>query len=101
MSPILRSIWLSLAVAALSHAALTVTKVEPPNWWIHHTRNPIQVLLTGENLKGATVSAVSKGFRVDTRGASENGHYLFAYLTIDASVKPGLYHFAVKGCAGT
>jgi hypothetical protein len=46
---------LALAVAAGCLAAPAVTKVEPPNWWLRHTRNPIQVLLTGADLKGAAV----------------------------------------------
>jgi glycosidase len=96
-----RLVWLSVALGALSFAAPTVTKVEPPNWWVGHTRNPVQVLLTGTELGGATVTAAAKGFRVEVRHTSANGHYLFAYVTIDPAVKPGQYRFQVKSAAGT
>ncbi len=97
----LRFAYLPLTVAALAFAAPTVTKVEPPNWWVRHTRNPIQILLTGADLKGASVTTNVRGLRVETRRASDNGHYLFAYLTVDPSVKPGNYPFQVKNASGT
>ena len=76
----LRCSALALVVAAACLAAPAVTKVEPPNWWVRHTWNPVQVLLTGADLKGAVVSTAAKGFRIEVRRTSENGHYLFAYL---------------------
>ncbi len=97
----IRSSLLAFACAVLSHAAPVITKVDPPNWWIRHTRNPIQVLLTGSDLNGAAVSTASTGFRVDVRRTSANGHYIFAYLTIHPSVKPGKYRFDVKSASGT
>ena len=97
MTPMLRTILLLLAT--LAHAAPTVTKVDPPNWWTRHTRNPIQLLLTGDGLQSATVTA-PRGLRVETRTISANGHYLFAYVTIDPSVRPGKYRFDVKSSTG-
>src|ERR1035438_5313014 len=90
---------LALAAAAACLAAPAVSKVEPPNWWVRYTRNPIQVLLTGADLKGAVVSTAAKGFRIEVRRTSENGHYLFAYLTIDPSAKAGKYRFQVKSAS--
>src|SRR5271169_2796629 len=84
----------------VSYAAPTITKVEPPNWWIHHTRNPVQVLLTGTELKDAVVTG-PKGFRIEVRRTSDNGHYLFAYLTIDPSTKAGTYRLQVKSATGS
>src|SRR5258707_68505 len=85
-----------LTVALAAQAAPTVTKVEPPNWWTHHSRNPIQLLLTGDDLNDATLTAVSRAFRVEVRQASADGHYLFAYVTIAAAAKPGAYRFHVR-----
>jgi glycosidase len=91
---------LLIFLATLAHAAPTVTKVDPPNWWTRHTRNPIQLLLTGDGLQSATVTA-PRGLRVETRAISANGHYLFAYVTIDPSVRPGKYRFDVKSPSGS
>ena len=73
-----------------------MNKIEPPNWWVRHSRNPVQLLLTGSDLNGAAVLATSKGFRMDVRQSSADGRYLFAYLTIDRAVRPGRYRFRVR-----
>jgi hypothetical protein len=41
-----------------------VNKVDPPNWWVHHTKNPVQVMLTGTELQGAL------GYITNTPGMS-------------------------------
>ncbi|HWC99287.1 MAG TPA: alpha-amylase family glycosyl hydrolase [Candidatus Sulfopaludibacter sp.] len=92
---------LAIAAAAWLYAAPVIRKVEPPNWWVRHTRNPVQVMLTGSGLQGASVSTQARGLRVEVRRTSENGHYLFAYVTIDAAVKPGKYRFEVRSASGT
>src|SRR4030088_1851078 len=84
-----------LVLSTCAAAAPWVDKVEPPNWWVGHTLNTVQILLTGSDLKGASVVAGSKGFKVDVRGASANGHCLFVYLDIAKSVTPGSYRFRV------
>jgi len=93
----------TLALAGLAFAAASpkVTKVEPPNWWTPHTLNPIQVLLTGSELSGAVVSTASKGFKIEVRKASENGHYLFVYLEISKDTRPGTHRFQVRSGTGT
>ena len=100
MNQTIRSTLLTFVCAAVSSAAPIIAKVDPPNWWIKHTRNPIQVLLTGSELQGASIRPAARGFRVETRRISDNGHYLFAYVTIDPSVKPGGYRFDVKSPTG-
>lgn len=81
-------------------AAPRIDKVEPPNWWTPHTYNPIQILLSGSDLKGAAVTAASPGFKIDVRSASDNGTYLFLYLDIGKAVRPGSYRFQVKNASG-
>lgn len=89
------------AFACTLGAAPRVTKVEPPNWWTPHTYNPVQLLLTGSDLKDATVTTTSKGFKIDVRRASENGHYLFVYLDIARNAAVGAHRFQVKSAAGS
>ncbi len=90
------------AVAAPARAAAPkIEKVEPPNWWVPHTLNPVQILLTGEDLGGASVTTASRGFKIDVRSSSEDGRYLFVYLDIGKSVKAGSYRFQVKNASGT
>jgi len=88
-------------VVSWAVAAPKVDKVEPPNWWTPHTLNPIQLLLSGSDLSGAVVTTTSKGFKIDVRRISENGHYLFAYLDIGKDARPGTHRFQVKSPSGT
>ena len=77
----------------------TIDKVEPPNWWVRHTLNPIQIMLTGSDLGGATVSAPA-GLTVKVRQVSENGHYLFLYVDLSKAQQPKKYTFQVKTASG-
>jgi glycosidase len=90
----------AFTAAAVTKAAPKVEKVEPPNWWVPHTLNPIQILLTGEDLKSATVTTASRGFKIEVRSSSEDGRYLFLYLDIAKSVHPGSFQFQVKNASG-
>ncbi|MCL6543625.1 MAG: cyclomaltodextrinase N-terminal domain-containing protein [Bryobacteraceae bacterium] len=87
-----------LAAAAL--AAPKVEKVEPPNWWTPHTWNTVQLLLTGAELQNAKVSTGSRGLRIDVRGGSPDGRYLFVYLTIAGNAQPGTHRFRIQGATG-
>ena len=33
-----------------------IVKVEPPNWWVGHSINPVRLLVRGANLRGATLA---------------------------------------------
>src|SRR5262249_17426470 len=90
---------LALALAA-AQAAPVISKVEPPNWWIRHTYNPIQILLTGSGLRNAAVTSDSLALRVEARQSSSDGRYLFAYLNISSAAKPGSYHLRVRADGG-
>ncbi len=96
----MRSVIAFLVLVASAQAATTVTKVDPPNWWTGHTLNPVQILLTGSDLANATVTAPT-GLSIKTRQISRDGRYLFAYLDIPKSAKPGTYKFQIKSPAGT
>src|SRR5436190_18982680 len=89
--------WLALACAM---AAPKVDKVEPPNWWTPHTLKTVQVLLTGTELGQAQVSTASRGFKIEVRKISANGHYAFVYLSIGADAQPGTHRFQVKTPSG-
>jgi glycosidase len=90
-----------LAGIACAFAGPKVDKVEPPNWWIPYTWNPVQVLLTGSDLAGATVTTASRGIKIEVRTASESGRYLFVYLDIGKDARPGAHRFQVKKGAET
>ena len=73
----------------------TVGKVEPPNWWADYSISTVRVLIRGTNLKGAKVIA-DKGLTANGVKVSDNGHYLFADVTIPKSVKVGKYNLKIS-----
>src|SRR6266536_2315046 len=96
-----RSCALAICALACAAAAPRVEKVEPPTWWVPHTYNPVQILLTGSGLQGSAVTAAAKGFRIDVRHASGDGRYLFLYISIARGIRPGAYRFQLRNASGT
>ena len=78
----------------------TVEKVEPPNWWVGSTINPVRVLVRGANLKGARAESSNPGIAVSNIAVSANGHYLFADVAIRENVKPGDYPIRITTAVG-
>jgi glycosidase len=93
-----RSLLLLCSVCAV--AAPVVTKVEPPNWWVHQTLNPLQLLIHGTGLNGATIAAPNC-LSVRNVHANDKGTYLFADVAIGKSCKPGDYPLTIKTSDGT
>lgn len=90
---------LILCAVALCAQAPQVSKVEPPNWWIGMTHDPM-LLLTGENLQQARVSSGTPGVTVSRVQTSAEGRYLFAWLRIARSAQPGKALLTVHTAAG-
>lgn len=89
-----------LQCSALVYASPQVTKVEPPNWWVGHTVNPVRVLIRGSGFEGASVHAAT-GLSVGNVRVNESGTYLFADITISPSAKPGDYSLEVRASGGS
>ncbi len=98
-SQILSYAALMIGCACSCPAAPTVAKVEPPNWWVQHTLNPVRLLIRGTELKSATVQA-PEGIQVSNVRANEQGTYLFADLDISTSARPGRYPLQIRTPGG-
>ncbi len=61
-------------------AAPSVVKVEPPNWWLGHSVNPVRILVRGRDLQGAQLSCAP--LRCSNVRVSESGTYVFADVEI-------------------
>lgn len=92
------TLWCGVVASA---AAPAVDKVEPPSWWVGHTWDRVQVLLTGRELQGAEVSTNSAALRPTVERRSSDGRYLFVSLSIASTARPGQHTFQVKTPSGT
>ena len=79
----------------------TVEKIEPPNWWLNSTINPVRVLVRGKNFSGARVESVNPRVAVSNPLASANGNYLFFDLAIKENAKVGDYQIKITTSGGT
>ena len=75
----------SLILLVSLHAAPSVTKVEPPNWWVGHSINPVRLLIHGSGFGGARVQATDGGITVGSPRVNQRGTYLFVDVTIKSS----------------
>jgi len=86
--------------AATLYASPEVRKVEPPNWWIGHSLNPIRLLISGKGLAGAAVQCPVEGVKPGPAHASASGTYLFVDLEIRNDAKPGSYPLRIVTAEG-
>lgn len=84
----MRRLSLLFYLCAGLHAAPSVTKVDPPNWWVDHTINPVRLLVRGTELSGARVTATDSGVEVMEAHSNSRGTYLF----VDVRVKTAGRH---------
>jgi len=93
-------LWLSLLLfaATLAQAQVTVSKVEPPNWWAALPENPT-LLLYGTGFVGARVTTNYPGVSVAKVEPGNDG-YLFVSLKISPTAKVGTAKFTVSNISG-
>lgn len=84
-SILLTSVALCLSASA---APPVVLKVEPPDWWVGHSWNPVRLLIEGRNLAGAQLLP-APGLAVGEAKVSTNGVWVFVDLTIATDAKAG------------
>jgi neopullulanase len=94
-SPFLISVIALLFVANFADAqpktsleAPTVTKVEPPNWWVNLTPD-MMLLLTGTHLQATRVICNLPDIVVNRTQSSANGDYLLVWLKFGPKLQSG------------
>ena len=87
-----------LLLGDIAFAAPAVKKIDPPNWYVNRG-NPM-LLLYGEGFSGAKAETTAKDVKVQKVEASGNGHYLFVWLEIPQTIKPGNIPLTIKTAQG-
>ena len=75
-------------LASALAAPPVVSRVEPPNWWIGYSWNPVRVLIEGRDLTGARLTQ-TEGLTAGETMVSANGNWAAVDLKIAADAKPG------------
>jgi glycosidase len=80
--------------------APAVTKIDPPNWWVRLTPS-VMLLVYGHGFEGANVSCEDPGVHIDRVRVTDGGKYLFLWLQIAKSARPGEVPCEIRTSAGT
>jgi len=72
-----------------AQTAPEVLKVEPPNWWVGHSINPVRVMIRGRNLQGARIEPSGAGITTRLARINAAGTYLFVDVMIDSKASAG------------
>lgn len=74
----------------------SVTRIEPPNWWVGMNLNKIQLMIYGNNLKDANVKFDDSRIKISKIHNVENSDYLFVDIEIPSDLKPKEYKLIIS-----
>jgi neopullulanase len=100
---LMRVLLLVVVASWMAHAAgpPEVSKVEPPNWWIGHSWNPVRIMIRGANLTGARVETDGAGIYPGEPWVNSKGTYVFVDLMIDRGARAGPVSLRLTTASGT
>jgi glycosidase len=78
----------------------TVTRIDPPNWWVGMKTSTIQLMIHGEHLSGISAKSTSGGVSVGKVYHIENPSYAFIDIAISPKVKPGAHTLILTNSSG-
>ena len=87
---------LMTASVAVFAAKQSVSKVEPISWWVGMENPELQLLCYGNDIQNAIVEIDYAGVTLTRTEKTDNPNYLFLFLNIDPSTKPGTFNIVFK-----
>jgi glycosidase len=83
-------IFVLLAVYLVNVSGVDITHVDPPFWWTGMKNTELQIMVYGKSISNSKVAIRYPGVKVKEVATVENPNYLFIYLNISESAKPGI-----------
>ncbi|MDT8401665.1 MAG: glycoside hydrolase family 13 protein [Bacteroidales bacterium] len=74
----------------VSLLAVDITHVDPSFWWVGMKNTELQILVNGDNIANSKINIDYPGVNIKEVVSVENKNYLFIYLHISRSAKPGI-----------
>jgi neopullulanase len=84
---ILLFICISFTINNNALAQTSITKIEPPNWWVGMANDTVQLMVYGSNLQNAKVTCSNKDAKIVNVFAKDND-YAFVDVVIAKNAKP-------------
>lgn len=73
-----------------------VDRIEPPFWWQGFEHQELQIMIHGQGVSRFAVSVDYAGVSIDRVQRVQNKNYLFVYLDISATAKPGEFDIVLE-----
>ena len=86
LSALLLATWLTLSHAM---AAITISRVEPANWWTGMKKTEFQILIYGPGIGKSKVTLNYPGVTLREAAKVENPNYVFLYVNVSKAAKAG------------
>ncbi|MGR9092953.1 MAG: alpha-amylase family glycosyl hydrolase, partial [Gammaproteobacteria bacterium] len=88
---------LGFSDSAIAAGAGDIERVEPPFWWQGFRNSELQLLVHGDNISALSVDVDYPGIEVTRVERGDSPNYLFVYLDIAKSAKPGTFELLFTG----
>jgi len=90
------AITISFILLVSTVKAITISRVEPANWWVGMKNKQLQIMVYGPGIARSTLTINYPGIKITEIAKTDNPNYLFVYLNIGSTTKPGLIplHFS-------
>jgi neopullulanase len=69
------------------NAQLSITKIEPPNWWVNMANDTVQLMVYGNDLQNLQISTTSKEVQI-TNVLAQHNNIAFVDVVINKNCKP-------------
>ena len=79
---------------------ISLSRVEPPNWWVGMENPKLQLLVHGENIALTTPELSAQGVKLKEVIKPESDNYLFLNLEIDDTAEPVTFPITFKKSKG-
>jgi glycosidase len=86
-----------LASYVINASGVDINHVDPPFWWTGMKNSELQIMVHGKDISRAKVIINYPGVKVKEVTGADSPNYLFIYLNISASTKPGIMNIEFTG----
>ena len=76
--------------------ALSISKVEPPSWWVGMQHNEVELMIYGEQLSEAKFASADSRIEILASSAVGNSDYHFLTIRIPNDLPAGTYAFEAR-----
>ena len=69
----------------------SISKIEPPNWWVGMKQDTLQLMVYGNNLDDVKVKSSESKLKIFNVQSLEKNSYLFVDIIVSKELKAGAY----------